>query len=814
MRKIWSVVLFICIWAFPVLGDTQDTTVFRATMSPDNEVPPVSAQGVTGLATITVRVARDGAGNINAATVIFDIDYTVNSDVTFTGLHIHNAPAGSNGGVVINTGISASSSIAGSGSGHITRVVNYSSTDSDALRYVTGLLETPENYYVNIHTTTNPGGLMRAPLFRTSLTLRPAMSPAEETPAITGVDAEGAAVIQIAVNRNNSGAITSGTVTFAVDYRLPANSVITGLHIHNAAAGVAGPVVIDSGINGTTRSVTIPNSRGNIFRITDIDSNNSAGLATLTSLMNDPTQFYVNLHTTSHTSGILRGQLSKDAYAFFGLMTNLEENPPTATQGVSNTMTIVRVTRDGTGNIVSGSVGFNLAYSGFGGPVTFTGLHIHNANIGVNGGVVINTGISGANPVTDDDGIGSINREVTIDASGATALNAVKGLLANPEAYYVNIHSTTFPGGIVRSQLARETYRFKAAMSPANEIPAVVSNASATGWITVKVTRNATGAINGGDVAFDVDAVGTGSATTFTGLHIHSGSAAVSGGVVINSGISGTSPVESTTGSTNITRVVTLDPANAAQMAMLDTLINAPDQAYVNIHTTANAGGLARGQLSPFVSYVPQAAGGGEWITSIRITNSSTTSSVHGVVDAFQTSGAAMSAAIVDPNTSFLIPPGASTTVNLHNKGALTTGFARIYSSGAVTLSVAYNYPIFSLAATANPVLARQVSIPVVAESGSRRTGIAVLNLTAGQLVLMLRNSIGLPVPGGVRTIDLAAGQHLVGFVRDLLPEVAVADSGGTLTVESRPASGVGQLSAIGLQFNGVLTPVTVVPSP
>ena len=34
---------------------------------------------------------------------------------------------------------------------------------------------------------------------------------------------------------------------------------------------------------------------------------------------------------------------------------------------------------------------FNVAYSNFGGAVTFTGLHIHNAPLGVNGGVVINT---------------------------------------------------------------------------------------------------------------------------------------------------------------------------------------------------------------------------------------------------------------------------------------------------------------------------------------------------------------------------------------------------------------------------------------
>src|SRR5213075_2719485 len=95
------------------------------------------------------------------------------------------------------------------------------------LDYVTGLLEMPENYYANIHSTVQPGGLMRAPLLRTSWTFRPQMSPLQESPANTGLDAEGAATLQVLVNRNNAGTITSGSVVFDVDYRIPPGSTIT-----------------------------------------------------------------------------------------------------------------------------------------------------------------------------------------------------------------------------------------------------------------------------------------------------------------------------------------------------------------------------------------------------------------------------------------------------------------------------------------------------------------------------------------------------------------------------------------------------------
>jgi len=77
MRRLCVIVLF-CLLAAPyVLGDSQDTVVFRTRMLPDNEVPPIVAAGNGASATITVHVTRDEKANINAATVTFDIDYQI-----------------------------------------------------------------------------------------------------------------------------------------------------------------------------------------------------------------------------------------------------------------------------------------------------------------------------------------------------------------------------------------------------------------------------------------------------------------------------------------------------------------------------------------------------------------------------------------------------------------------------------------------------------------------------------------------------------------------------------------------------------------
>ena len=77
------------------------------------------------------------------------------------------------------------------------------------------------------------------------------------------------------------------------------------------------PVAVRAPGDTATADVT----RGNIFRTVEIPSSNTAGIAALTGLFNDPTQFYVNMHTTVNPGGVIRGQLSRDEYAFFNLMT-------------------------------------------------------------------------------------------------------------------------------------------------------------------------------------------------------------------------------------------------------------------------------------------------------------------------------------------------------------------------------------------------------------------------------------------------------------------------------------------------------------
>src|SRR5215471_7950745 len=85
-----------------------------------------------------------------------------------------------------------------------------------------------------------------------------------------------------------------------------------------------------------------------------------------------------------------------------------------------------------------------------------------------------------------------------------------------------------------------EAVTFKVAMKADNEVPPVTGlTANSPAAVTAHVARDATGAVVGGSVVYDVDYRGFPAPTTITGLHIHRGAAGANGGIVIQSGVDG-----------------------------------------------------------------------------------------------------------------------------------------------------------------------------------------------------------------------------------------------------------------------------------
>lgn len=70
---------------------------------------------------------------------------------------------------------------------------------------------------------------------------------------------------------------------------------------------------------------------------------------------------------------------------------------------------------------------------------TVIGGHIHAAPAGVNGGIVVDLGI------------------VSTNTTGCVSASAelIKDIRQQPWNYYINVHTTVFPGGAVRGQLSK-----------------------------------------------------------------------------------------------------------------------------------------------------------------------------------------------------------------------------------------------------------------------------------------------------------------------------------------------------------------------
>ena len=138
---------------------------------------------------------------------------------------------------------------------------------------------------------------------------------------------------------------------------------------------------------------------------------------------------------------------------FSAVLSPANEVPPIANseQGAQGTMQVqFNVTRDAAGAITAATADFYLSASALAPNTTLIGAHIHNGAAGVNGPVLVSTGLTTALTKELPDGRGElVVRGVVVQPSVA------QGNIDNPSGYYFNIHSPTNPSGFVRGQLRR-----------------------------------------------------------------------------------------------------------------------------------------------------------------------------------------------------------------------------------------------------------------------------------------------------------------------------------------------------------------------
>jgi len=131
------------------------TPVFKLVLKPSQEVPRIKGLKADAVGSVTFDLTRDPTGAITSGEVIFYVNYAFPGAVNVTGLHVHRGAKGTNGPIVVDSGVATTDA---DGVGNVTAVV--SGTPS----VLQAILDEPRGYYVNLHTSVNPGGALRAQL--------------------------------------------------------------------------------------------------------------------------------------------------------------------------------------------------------------------------------------------------------------------------------------------------------------------------------------------------------------------------------------------------------------------------------------------------------------------------------------------------------------------------------------------------------------------------------------------------------------------------------------------------------------------------
>jgi Cu/Zn superoxide dismutase len=259
------------------------------------------------------------------------------------------------------------------------------------------------------------------------------------------------------------------------------SGAIANIHIHQAAAGVNGGVIVN----------LISMVKGN-----RIYGTFKATKAQIAAMMTRNT--YLNIHTAANPGGEIRGQIILESdFSFVGVLSGANEVP-----AVNNPtgFGVASVTLSNTFQALD----YKIAVTGLTGAIT--AAHFHYGAAGRNGGVVHTLTVQGKYLV------GSI-------VAPTLTNQFLDSLLAG--RVYVNVHTAANSGGEIRGNLSLVSFAAADAVAiGANEIPAVTSPARGVMFSYPNFTLDT------------INYVAVYDSLTPTAAHVHTGARGVSGGVI------------------------------------------------------------------------------------------------------------------------------------------------------------------------------------------------------------------------------------------------------------------------------------------
>jgi CHRD domain-containing protein len=133
------------------------------------------------------------------------------------------------------------------------------------------------------------------------------LKPSNEVPPIATAEAScsGKGTFTLNTTKDASGTITAANAVFETDVTgCPADTKINIGHIHKAAAGANGSVVVNSGL--APGELTLVSGAGKINK-----TQPTVDVAVATDIIANPANYYMNWHSTLAPGGVIRGQLVK-----------------------------------------------------------------------------------------------------------------------------------------------------------------------------------------------------------------------------------------------------------------------------------------------------------------------------------------------------------------------------------------------------------------------------------------------------------------------------------------------------------------------
>jgi len=198
----------------------------------------------------------------------------------------------------------------------------------------------------------------------------------------------------------------------------------TAAHIHSGRATENGTVVVNFAPAFANPAADTWVASGSV----------TADAAVSSAIAAEPGAYYVNVHNASFAGGAIRGQLLGSGAAPAAVATTLSGAREAGAAGDPDGGGFAGLVLDGE------TAYYYLRVLDIAAP---TAAHVHRGRNGEVGTPVIGFTVD---PVL-------INGVIV--GSTATSATIAGEILADPEAFYVNVHTTDFPGGAVRGQLGR-----------------------------------------------------------------------------------------------------------------------------------------------------------------------------------------------------------------------------------------------------------------------------------------------------------------------------------------------------------------------